>query len=115
MLKCVLFFIVLATTLAFHFKQPTCSSCSADKDELGRGTWKLLHSMAEHIEPSKNNVDNFHAFLDLLAELYPCSECRVHLKQNLALNRPMLDPVSMCEFHNVINEQLGKPLFKCDF
>lgn len=91
-----------------------CPESCSDKEELGRGTWKLLHSIAEHIPPTGSNVYKFHAFLDLLAELYPCGECRAHLKQNLALERPMLDSVSMCRFHNVINEQLGKPLFDCD-
>lgn len=115
MLRILILLCFLTVTHGVDLSPPVCTcpdSCS-EREELGRGTWRLLHSIAEHIEPTERNRYRFQSFLNLLAELYPCSVCRQHLRTHLDTHRPELDPISMCRFHNIVNEQLGKPAFHC--
>lgn len=115
MLRVLILLCFLTATNSVDLSPPVCTcpdSCS-EREELGRGTWRLLHSIAEHIEPTERNRYLFQTFLKTLAEIYPCSICREHLVDNLKEHTPSLDPVSMCVFHNIINEQLGKPAYDC--
>ena len=57
-----------------------------------------------------------------LGQLYPCKLCRKHLQQQL--RDPELGPVAcktrtdltvwMCKLHNIVNKDIGKPLFSCN-
>ena len=55
-------------------------------------------------------------------QLYPCKLCRTHLRQQL--RDPALGPVRtesrlalstwMCELHNIVNKDIGKPTMECN-
>eukprot|EP00949_MAST-11_sp_MAST-11-sp1_P005326 g5326.t1 len=94
------------------------------REIVGRHGWYLLHSMAakypEHpTEADKVSMRNFFA---ALGQHYPCKLCRKHLQQQL--RDPSLGPVRVntrqelttwvCELHNMVNRDIGKPEFNCD-
>lgn len=51
--------------------------CPLDKDELGRSSWALLHTMAAYYpdKPSKTQEKEMSAFLKIFAKYYPCEHC----------------------------------------
>jgi len=113
-MRAVYFLCLILFPLSHAFMETcTCSESCTQREDLGRGTWFLLHSMAKHIDPTERNQMLFDTFLDILTELYPCSVCREHLRDNLRSVRPQLNTRSMCHFHNRINAQLGKIEYDC--
>eukprot|EP00667_Euglena_gracilis_P020401 EG_transcript_22093 len=87
-------------------------------EELGRSTWKLLHTMAERYPevPSFQDQRMAQQFIESLSQLYPCEKCRLHFQENLRQFPP--DVSSRAAFvdwaillHNQVNQQLGKPLW----
>lgn len=117
---CLIFALSLTLTLsptpALPLSSDTCScpeSCSM-KEELGRGTWRLLHMIVSHNIRTEETESLFYDFIDSLSQLYPCSECQTHFRDNL---RDM-DQIEMteewaCRLHNMVNEQLDKPMYPC--
>ena len=98
----------------------TLSECPVDREELGRHTWALLHTMASYFPESPSDADREHArgFIRGLAHLYPCSHCAEDFRDAVAKSPPRLDSRSefnawVCEQHNTVNEKLGKPAFPC--
>ena len=57
--------------------------CPLDKDELGRNTWSMLHTMAAYYEetPSKKQQHEMKQFIRLFANFYPCEPCAVDLRE----------------------------------
>lgn len=51
--------------------------CPLDKDELGRSTWNLLHTMAATYpdNPSDEQKQNVKSFFNILSQTYPCDVC----------------------------------------
>lgn len=51
--------------------------CPLDKNELGRSSWGLLHTMAAHYpdSPTDQNKSDVKVFFDTLSRLYPCDWC----------------------------------------
>lgn len=92
----------------------TCNSvCKEEnKEMLGQGTWRLLHSIVNNIERTEYNEVLFKNFIESLKHLYPCSECRHHL-QNMSLQTIEMTPLWLCKFHNTVNERLGKKIYNC--
>ncbi|KAM0673312.1 hypothetical protein GVAV_003280 [Gurleya vavrai] len=91
------------------------------KEELGRGTWFLLHSIANNYsdKPTQQERKNTLDFLNLLAEIYPCEDCRINYKNHLKDYKPNLESKSklklwLCNLHNKVNQSIGKDLYKCD-
>jgi Erv1 / Alr family len=90
------------------------------KQELGRSSWKLLHTMSVKF-PLKPTLDEKEAYLDFLglfARLYPCGDCASHFQMVLLRYPPRLDSRKdiaewTCEAHNVVNDRLGKPSYNC--
>lgn len=89
-----------------------------DKTQWGPRVWYYLHSTAAYYV--QQNITNFPDFtsqwLDEVVWLIPCSECKRHYVNALALqNRLELsqDPNALFMFffnlHNEINRQLQKP------
>ncbi|PAV75804.1 hypothetical protein WR25_11742 [Diploscapter pachys] len=98
----------------------THKDCPADKDELGRATWKLLHSMSVYYpdQPSEEQKQKATAFMTSLSELYPCDFCAKDLRKDLKEEPPKVQSRQdfsqwMCRLHNKVNEKMGKPLFDC--
>merc|ERR1711953_694822 len=50
------------------------------REELGRGTWNLIHSITFKYpeSPSQDDKKDAMQFINLLAKLYPCQECSMH-------------------------------------
>lgn len=90
------------------------------KAELGRATWKLLHTMTLRF-PDKPTDDQRHAlesYFYLFSRLYPCGECAKEFQQLLKKYPPQTSSrktasLWLCYVHNLVNARLGKPEFDC--
>lgn len=92
-------------------------SCRA---ELGRATWRFLHTMAARFpdKPTKDESTTFKSFMHLFARLYPCGDCARHFRDILEKYPPQAASRSaaagwLCYAHNLVNERLEKPAFDC--
>ena len=94
--------------------------CPLDKNELGRVSWSLLHSIAAYYpdNPSDLQQNDMRNFMNIFSRIYPCKQCAQDLREDLK-NDPV-DTTSryaltewMCKLHNKVNNKLGKPLFDC--
>jgi hypothetical protein len=92
----------------------------AVRQELGRGTWNMLHRMAAQFDksPTARKRQEAVTFFRLLGEFYPCPECAGHFREMLkehpveaGSNREL--SLWLCRVHNIVNERLGKPAFPC--
>eukprot|EP01084_Bolivina_argentea_P142297 249999_1 len=91
-----------------------------DRQQLGRHSWTLLHTMAAYWpnNPTEEQKQNVIQFLQLLGELYPCSVCAADLKYELIEHPPNVNNRDefiewICDLHNRINKKLHKPTFNC--
>eukprot|EP01113_Clastostelium_recurvatum_P005337 TRINITY_DN1238_c0_g1_i2.p2 TRINITY_DN1238_c0_g1~~TRINITY_DN1238_c0_g1_i2.p2 ORF type:complete len:208 (+),score=41.90 TRINITY_DN1238_c0_g1_i2:740-1363(+) len=91
-----------------------------DTIELGRSTWTFLHTMAAYYpsHPTKKTQDEALSLLHSIPHLYPCKVCAADFKQIIATTPPKVEnrqQISqwLCEAHNHVNAQLGKPAFDC--
>ena len=94
--------------------------CPVDREELGVGTWALLHTIAAHYPDKPDALHRVQAkrFFDALGLLYPCKPCAQDFREDLAKAPPPVQSreslaVWLCNRHNEVNEKLGKPLFPC--
>lgn len=57
--------------------------CPLDKDELGRGTWGLLHTIAAKYpdSPTDDQKQNMKQYLTLFSKFYPCESCAADLRE----------------------------------
>ncbi|KAM3564431.1 hypothetical protein ARSEF4850_001841 [Beauveria asiatica] len=91
------------------------------KAELGRATWRFLHTMAARFpdKPTKEEQTIFKSFMELFTRLYPCGDCARHFRRILARYPPQAGSRSaaagwLCFVHNLVNERLEKPAFDCN-
>eukprot|EP00948_MAST-09A_sp_MAST-9A-sp1_P001915 g1915.t1 len=94
------------------------------RELLGRHTWFFLHSIAAKYPDNPTDYDKqtIRWFIAALGQHYPCKLCRGHLQQQL--RDPDLGPVQvdnrkalsvwMCNLHNMVNRDIGKPEFDCN-
>jgi mitochondrial FAD-linked sulfhydryl oxidase len=94
--------------------------CPADKDELGRGSWELIHAMASAYpdEPTTEEQERARSFITSLAYLYPCPHCAEDFQLEITKSPPRVQSraaLSMwcCEQHNIVNKKLGKKEISC--
>ncbi|CAI5439899.1 unnamed protein product [Caenorhabditis angaria] len=94
--------------------------CPVDKDELGRSTWNLLHTMSVYYpeKPSEEQKNKAKSFMNLLGQLYPCDFCAKDLRKDLIESPPSVSSREnfaewMCQLHNKVNKKTGKPEFDC--
>ncbi|KAL0092449.1 FAD-linked sulfhydryl oxidase-like protein ERV2 [Phycomyces blakesleeanus] len=90
------------------------------KAELGRSTWKLLHTMVARFpeSPTSDERAALKQFILLLSRLYPCGECAEHFQKLLAKYPPQTSSRVAasqwaCAIHNHVNQRLGKEIFNC--
>ncbi|KAF9545018.1 hypothetical protein EC957_011515 [Mortierella hygrophila] len=90
------------------------------KAELGRATWKLLHTMASRypLKPKPDERAAVKQWIYLLSRLYPCGECADHFQEMLKQHPPQTSSRASlsnwtCSVHNIVNIRLGKPEFDC--
>jgi hypothetical protein len=98
-----------------------CKDNCDEKNEVGQSTWKLLHEMVKYNEDNEENSMHLGVFLESLSFIYPCEECRKHIRSFIEKSMekgeegmPKMNERFMCDFHNQINERLKKPLYDCD-
>ncbi|KJH43802.1 kinase domain protein [Dictyocaulus viviparus] len=90
------------TTSSHDFK-----NCPVDKEELGRSTWNLLHTVSVYYPEKPMEIDKqtISVFIDSLAKLYPCDFCAKDLQKDLKEDPPKLGSrkelaLWMCQLHN---------------
>lgn len=97
------------------------SDCPLDKDELGRNTWSLLHTMSVYYpeKPTADEQELMKNFIKGLARFYPCETCakdfqiKIHNDPPQTENRHSLS-MWWCRQHNNVNRKLGKREFDCN-
>ncbi|KAK0725067.1 ERV/ALR sulfhydryl oxidase domain-containing protein [Lasiosphaeris hirsuta] len=91
------------------------------KAELGRASWKLLHTMMGRF-PEKPSADESLAlktYIQLFARLYPCGECASHFQKLIKKYPPQTSGRNAaagwaCFVHNEVNKRLKKKEFDCN-
>lgn len=100
--------------------QSCINQSGTTKEELGRATWTLLHSIADTYPENPSPSLRTHAanLIKALSNLYPCGKCQEHFQRYLeyypidtSTKRAL--QTWMCNFHNDVNRKLNKPLFNC--
>jgi len=57
------------------------------KEEMGRAYWTAIHSLAANLQVEATGADEQACnFIQAIAKLYPCLECREHFAQFVADN-----------------------------
>ncbi|CAG8730190.1 14550_t:CDS:2, partial [Acaulospora morrowiae] len=93
---------------------------STVKAELGRSSWKLLHTMMSRFpeDPTPDEKDALRSFIYLFSRLYPCGECAIEFQKILVKYPPQVSSGEAasqwaCSVHNVVNKRLEKEIFDC--
>ncbi|EFA00437.1 FAD-linked sulfhydryl oxidase ALR [Tribolium castaneum] len=96
------------------------TDCPLDKDELGRSSWGLLHTIAAKYpeNPTRTEQKDMTSFFTLFSKFYPCDFCAEDLRKELKADPPQIasqEDLSqwLCRLHNRVNNKLGKPEFDC--
>ncbi|KAH6615477.1 ERV/ALR sulfhydryl oxidase domain-containing protein [Chaetomium sp. MPI-SDFR-AT-0129] len=91
------------------------------KAELGRASWKLLHTMMARFpeKPSDDDSLALKTYIQLFARLYPCGECAAHFQKLLRKYPPQTSSRNAaagwaCFVHNQVNKRLKKEEFDCN-
>lgn len=90
------------------------------KEEIGRHTWALLHSVAATFPsiPTSEDKQSLEQFIEGLSKVYPCKICSKHFQQMLK-DFPIKHNTReefvyyLCDLHNKVNERLGKTIYDC--
>ncbi|CAM8935312.1 unnamed protein product [Rhodiola kirilowii] len=97
------------------------SAGPVNKEELGRATWTLLHTLAAQYpdNPTRQQKKDVKELMAILSRIYPCKECADHFKEVLRASPVQAGSQSelsqwMCYAHNVVNRSLGKLTFPCE-
>mmetsp|Transcript_25502 Transcript_25502/g.55437 ORF Transcript_25502/g.55437 Transcript_25502/m.55437 type:complete len:199 (-) Transcript_25502:479-1075(-) len=95
--------------------------CPPDREEIGRDTWTLLHTIAAYYPntPSVREQCSARTLVKSLAQLYPCTHCKGDFQKAIEDHPPRVKNREefsrwVCEQHNLVNEKLGKPSQPCD-
>ncbi|KAF7351001.1 Sulfhydryl oxidase [Mycena sanguinolenta] len=90
------------------------------KAELGRATWKLLHTMTLRYpeKPTPDEREALSSYFYLFSRLYPCGECAAEFQMLLKKHPPqtasrLSASLWLCALHNIVNERLHKLEFDC--
>ncbi|KYQ90875.1 hypothetical protein DLAC_07746 [Tieghemostelium lacteum] len=92
-----------------------------DYIELGNSGWTLLHAIAAYYPtiPTNTKKEQVRQFLESFSKVYPCDVCAKDFQHILKSTPPQLDSqhdfsMWLCNAHNNVNIQLGKPTFDCN-
>jgi FAD-linked sulfhydryl oxidase len=98
----------------------TIATCPLSREDLGTGTWGLLHTIAANFPEKPTTVQKVQArrFFDALGDLYPCAVCKEDFRRDIDEHPPDVSSrealsVWVCERHNEVNAKLGKPTLDC--
>lgn len=99
---------------------PRASEAAPNRETLGRAGWTVLHSFAAYYpdKPTDKEKALARAFLEGFAHFYPCKDCAEGLRLVMEEDPPNVESrkdlsIWMCQTHNKVNEQLGKPIQVC--
>jgi FAD-linked sulfhydryl oxidase len=108
------------TYMKNQFQSKSNPECPLDREQLGRSTWGLLHTIASKypLRPTQNDKTEMREFIRIFGNLYPCSYCAEEFRKDLEKMPPRLDSREdladwFCQIHNRVNEKLNKPIFDC--
>lgn len=87
----------------------------SDRDYIGPGVWFMLHLIAAHADSSKELKESYPYIVELLAQTFPCEECRGHFNKMIA-NFPAENFSAMrngyfswsYKAHSLVNQRLKK-------
>ncbi|XP_074585565.1 FAD-linked sulfhydryl oxidase ERV1 isoform X2 [Curcuma longa] len=73
----------------FRPKKEAKAAGPLTKEELGRATWTLLHSIAAQYpdHPTRQQKHDAKELMAIISRLYPCKECADHFKEVLNLGK----------------------------
>ncbi|CAL4938166.1 unnamed protein product [Urochloa decumbens] len=101
-------------------KEKDANAAPLTKEEVGRATWMLLHTIAAQFpdEPTRQQKRDAKELMHIISRLYPCKECAEHFKEVLKANPVQAGSQAefsqwLCYVHNVVNRSIGKPIFPC--
>lgn len=90
------------------------------KAELGRSTWRLLHTILSRYpkEPNVKERKYLKQFIESFAQVYPCGDCARHFIKLINKFPPQVNSrknAAMwgCFIHNQVNLRLGKEEYDC--
>ncbi|KIY51462.1 hypothetical protein FISHEDRAFT_37069 [Fistulina hepatica ATCC 64428] len=90
------------------------------KAQLGRATWKLLHTMTLRYpeNPTEDEKEALDSYIHLTSRLYPCGECASEFQQLLETYPPQTSSrraasLWLCFVHNQVNARLHRQEFDC--
>lgn len=96
------------------------AECPLMRDDLGRASWSLLHTMAAYYpsKPKEEEQQSMREFISSFSKLFPCPECRTDFQEEIVKSPPDVTnrlglSTWMCEQHNIVNRKLGKDQFDC--
>lgn len=63
--------------------KPRRDDCPLDKDDLGRNSWSVLHTMAAKYpnHPSETQKRDISDFFTLFSKFYPCESCATDMRK----------------------------------
>ncbi|KAK3035747.1 hypothetical protein RJ639_033449 [Escallonia herrerae] len=99
---CLFYFLIsigikcLLVASLLVFLQET-SATPVTKEELGRATWTLLHTLAAQYpdKPTRQQKKDVKELMGILSRIYPCKECADHFKEVLSIEEVLNDAVGV--------------------
>ena len=72
---------------------PPMKICPLDREELGRSTWNLLHTIAAYYpeKPTAAEQESVRQLFLALAQFYPCEVCAEDFRESIAASPPRYD------------------------
>mmetsp|Transcript_21626 Transcript_21626/g.32011 ORF Transcript_21626/g.32011 Transcript_21626/m.32011 type:complete len:184 (+) Transcript_21626:130-681(+) len=99
----------------------SAKACPPSKSVIGDSAWTLMHSMAAWYpeKPTAREERQISNFMEAVSIFYPCSYCATDFQANMKTSPVRTESRKdlcqwLCEQHNMVNEKLGKEVFKCD-
>ncbi|KAJ1298215.1 hypothetical protein BS78_01G436600 [Paspalum vaginatum] len=94
-------------------KEKDAKAAPLTKEEVGRATWMLLHTIAAQFpdEPTRQQKRDAKELMHIISRLYPCKECADHFKEVLKANPVQAGSQAefsqwLCYVHNVVNRRI---------
>lgn len=92
-----------------------------DKIVAGKAYWQTIHNIAAQYPnyPTTNDKVKAKNFFTYLIDNFVCNECTNHAKEYIKKHEPDYSSKKalskyFCDFHNHVNNKLGKPIVNCD-
>lgn len=89
-----------------------------DKEIWGPKLWEVMHTFSYSYPVSPNNIQKKSAtnFYSSMGHLIPCEHCSQHCLEYTTKNPPNVQNKQslinwVYNFHNAVNQRLGKPIF----